>query len=531
MKIKNLLPKLAMVLFIIVALASCEEDIDIIGSEIVGDNTFIEPDQTNSVIAYSRKLVPIQTNGLSAYQLGINNNPIYGKSTANLLSQLTLGQTDPKFGDSVSVDSVVLYIPFFSESETVGEDTLNYTLDSVYGKDPIDISLFESKYFLRDLDPESGFQESQNYYSDLETTFNNNPSLLGDLIFKVEDFVPSDEGFTFKTNETGADGDTIVENLAPGLRVKLPVDFFKEKIVDQEGSNELLSNSNFKNYFRGIYFKAESATAGGNLFLFDPSEANITLHYSFYDENDDEDNRGEGELELNFNGINVSLLNNELPQNIATAVENPDIENGDENLYLKGGDGIAAVVQLFGNEDNLNANLEPGPNGVADELDMLRDQKPLINEANLIFYVDKSKTAALESEPQRIIIFDATNGTVLIDYLTDPTNTENPLTHKTNHLGRLQKDASGNGDYYKIRITTHVSDLINRDSTNVPLGLMVTDNVVQPNFQDLQNTQAPGLKRVPGTSVLTPKGTILHGSNSQSEDRRLKLQLFYTKPE
>ncbi|HBY68174.1 MAG TPA: DUF4270 domain-containing protein, partial [Flavobacteriaceae bacterium] len=86
------------------------------------------------------------------------------------------------------------------------------------------------------------------------------------------------------------------------------------------------------------------------------------------------------------------------------------------------------------------------------------------------------------------------------------------------------------GDFYKIRLTTHVSNLINNDSTNVPLGLMVTDNVVQPNFQDLQNTQSPGLKRVPGTSVLTPKGTVLHGSSSSSEERRLKLQLYYTKP-
>ena len=67
MKIKNMLPKLATVLLLVVVLASCEEDIDIIGSEIVGENTFIEPDQTNSVIAYSRKLLPIQTNGCLLY--------------------------------------------------------------------------------------------------------------------------------------------------------------------------------------------------------------------------------------------------------------------------------------------------------------------------------------------------------------------------------------------------------------------------------------------------------------------------------
>ena len=80
-------------------------------------------------------------------------------------------------------------------------------------------------------------------------------------------------------------------------------------------------------------------------------------------------------------------------------------------------------------------------------------------------------------------------------------------------------------------MTTHISDLINNDSINVPLGLMVTDNVVSPNFKSLQNTQEPGLEEVPGTSVLTPKGTVLHGSNSSDEDRKLKLQLYYTKPE
>jgi|TARA_R100000479_G_scaffold176508_1_gene131587 hypothetical protein len=530
MKIKNLLPKLAAVLFVIVALASCEEDIDIIGSEIVGDNTFIEPDETNSVIAYSRKLVPIQTNGLSAYQLGVNNNPIYGKSTVSLLSQVTLGVTEPTFGENATLDSVVLYIPFFSESETVGEDTLNYTLDSVYGEDPINISMFESNFFLRDLDPETGFQETQNYYSNLGQTFDNNPSLLGDLIFEIEDFVPSDEGFVFKTNEIGADGDTIVETLGPGLRANLPVEFFQQKIIDMEGSPELLSNNNFKNYFRGIYFKAQSAIDNGNLFLFEPSEANITLYYSFDDEDDEDDGRDDSSLEINFGGINVSLFDDELSQDVQSAIANPDIENGDERLYVKGGDGIAGVIQLFGKEDLLNANLEPGPNGVPDELDILRDQKPLINEANLVFYVDKNKTAALESEPERVIIFDATNGSVLIDYFLDPSTTEIPSTHKINHLGTLQKDGSDTGDFYKIRLTTHVSNLINNDSTNVPLGLMVTDNVVQPNFQDLQNTQSPGLKRVPGTSVLTPKGTVLHGSSSSSEERRLKLQLYYTKP-
>ena len=51
------------------------------------------------------------------------------------------------------------------------------------------------------------------------------------------------------------------------------------------------------------------------------------------------------------------MFEDELPQNIQTAIANPDVEDGDENLYVKGGDGIAGVIQLFGKEDLLNASL------------------------------------------------------------------------------------------------------------------------------------------------------------------------------
>src|SRR5690606_39855431 len=101
MKVKNLLPSVGAILFIIIAFSSCQEDISTIGSEILGDETpngILDDSQT--LVSYSRKLGPLQSNRLPSYQFGVYNDPVFGKSTVNLLSQLTLESSDPKFGDS-----------------------------------------------------------------------------------------------------------------------------------------------------------------------------------------------------------------------------------------------------------------------------------------------------------------------------------------------------------------------------------------------------------------------------------------------
>jgi len=83
---------------------------------------------------------------------------------------------------------------------------------------------------------------------------------------------------------------------------------------------------------------------------------------------------------------------------------------------------------------------------------------------------------------------------------------------------------------YKIKLTSHVSNLINKDSTNVPLGLIVSQNVLLAGFQNTENTQSPGIEKVPPRSVVSPEGTILYGNASVNEEKRLKLQIFYTEP-
>lgn len=512
MKIKNLLPKAGAILIIIIAMASCQEDISSIGSEILGSET---PNgilyDSATVVSYSKKLPPVQSNRLPVYQFGVYNDPVYGKSTANLLSQLTLEVNDPKFGDSVVVDSVYLYLPYFSNATTV-DSTTTYTLDSIYGNSPININISRSNYFLRNFDPDTGFEDFQNYYSDQGPLFK---SYLVDELASVNNFIPTANGFVFNKGEENE------EKLGPGLRVKLNSTYFEQKIIEMEGTPELRNSNNFKDYFRGIYFDVTSNNADGSLFLFDASKAYISIYFSRNKANAPNE-RENKTFKLNFGGINVNTFKNELPQSIKTALEDPDTENGEENLYIRGGDGIISVVELFGPDVNQN--------GLADELEKLRQKNWLINEANLIFYVNQDLTKGGKTEPERIIIYDLKNSNVLLDYTMDLTNGLDPIDALNVHLGRLERGNDENGDYYKLRITNYISSIINDGAENVPLGVIVSQNVLNRTTQELLNPIPPSIEQVPSSAVISPEGTVLYGNKATNLEKRLKLQIYYTEP-
>lgn len=512
MKVVKLWFKTGAVLLFIIAMASCEDDLSTIGAELLGTETPTGIlDDSHSVVAYSQQMNPVQTNRLPSYQLGVYNNPVYGKSTVNLLSQLTMRANNPKFGDSAVVDSVFIYLPYYS-TETVADSIPTYEIDSIYGSNPINISIYESQYYLREYDPETGFEEFQAYYSDQGATFD---GYIGQELGRVESFKPTADGFVFNAGEDEQ------ENLAPGLRVKLDSIFFQEKIIDMEGSEGLRNNTNFRDYFRGLYFKVDSPNDDGSLFLFDASKAELTVYYSYLP--DDSDDRKNEEFKLDLKGVNVNTFENApIPQHIQSVIENPNRQQGEENLFLRGGEGIMTVVDLFGPDID--------GDGVPEELEMLRAKEWIINEANLIFYINQDLMAGGSEEPERISIYNLKNNTLLADYFSDPTGGLPAKEALVNHLGKLERDSDGKGKYYKIKITNHVSNLINKDSLNVPLGVVVTQNVNNRVFQKLATSQEPDVEEVPAGSVVSPKGTIFHGNRSSNEEKRLKLQIYYTEP-
>lgn len=523
MKVRNLLARLGMVLLAIVGFASCEEDFTNLDTTIV-DGNFTTPDSVFSVKAYSKMMGAVQTSNQDVYKLGIYWDPVYGRTETDFLGQVVLSANNPTFpNDSVDpiLEKVILSIPFFSDSSEDEEGNTVYTLDSVYGGEPINIGVYESNYQLRDFDPSTNFEEPQLYYSNQGPLFQAN---FGSLIGSQTDFQGTNLADEFIIEAI----DTLSFN--PGLNMELSVDFFQQKLVDQEGEEVLLNNNNFKEYFRGIYLKVDGGL-GGTSFMFDTENVRITLYHSVntYDSDGnivlDEENepvRGLNSFELLFSGVNVNPYTySNFPSDID--LTNPNMEEGEERLYLRGGQGIATVIELFGGDDNQNG---------IDDLEELRDREWLINEANLLLYVDKDRVTGGSKEPERIMIFDTENNSILADYTLDLTSNLRPINAITEHLGRLERDSDGNGDYYKIKLTSHVSNLINRDSSNVKLGLVVSQNVQYVRFYETENPLLEdSFKEVPGGSIISPEGTVLHGNLSEDASKRLKLELYYTEPD
>ncbi|TVZ26465.1 uncharacterized protein DUF4270 [Gillisia sp. Hel_I_86] len=515
-------------MLLVLAFTSCDDDFNTIGGRLVGQFDSI-PLYEAGVIGYSNKIGPVQTNGRTTdgtaiNLLGIYNDPVYGQQVASVLTQLSLSTTSPEFGDQPVVDSVVLTLAYYSTVVETGEDgNPVYELDSIFGDSPYKLTVSRSNFFLNNFDPEADFASVQKYYSNQGPVFENN--LIGAPLYTNENFLPSNNEVVYEGFNEQNEVDTI--RTTPRLRANLPVQFFQENIINKEGSIELFNNNNFNNFIRGLYFKAEPLNGGGNMLLLDFSyltnpDVGIMIYYTSQVE-DSSDSDGDGDTtemigqpasyKLNFGTNTVNTFSQDFPAGIASEITETNSEAGAKNLFLKGGEGVVSVIRLFEDEA---------------ELAELRANNWLINEANLTFFVDQDRVEIGESEPERIYLYNLKTNEQLFDYLIDPTlNTESPLNSLISHSSRLERDESGAGVSYKIRITEHIKNVLNKDSTNVKLGLVVTQNINLVGNSALK-TVIDSITRVPRASVISPEGTVLHGNLSPNVDKRLKFNIYYT---
>lgn len=512
MILNRLILKIAATFVVVFSFVSCDEDYTEIGGEVIGNPTGVDLREID-VTAWSRKIKSVQTNNLPNHLLGAYNHPVYGLSEASILTQVSLSSVNPVFGDDPVLDSVVLKIPFFSHTlGGVANVADAYELDSIYGNSPFKVSVLASDYYLNDLDPESNFEQRQKYYSDQQELFGQ--YIIGDTLYENGNYRPSTQQIVSYEPTAAGETDTVVS--APALRMKLPVEFFQQRILDKEGDSELANNANFRNYLRGLFIKAEAVNNDGSMALLNlaaASGAGITLYYKYDNatNGDEEVTRARRSFNLNFGNNVVNTFEGEYPDEVLQAIQSSAEENGAENLYIQGGEGSMAIIDLFS---------DPA------ELEELKQNNWLVNEANLSFYVNQDMAEGV-NEPERVYLYDLNNNRRLIDYSFDPgANDRDPLNSLTTHSSRLETEEDGNGLKYTLRITQHVNNILNKDSTNVRLGLVVTSNInitANAAVRDSEN-----IDRVPLTSVMTPLGTVLHGNRSEDEEKRLKLRIYYT---
>lgn len=526
-----------------VFLYSCDKDFNAIGDDLIGDDHFGLESEKYDVIAYNQEVTPIQSNSLTTNALGIYDNPVFGTTTANYNTQVALAAYAPSIGETPVIDSVVVNIPYFSRLiSTNTNGTHVYELDSIYGKQAdatLKLSVYESKFQMRSSYFDNGTQLAQLYYNDQNSDFDTNK---GTLLNDDEDQRQNNQFFfsAVEINEKTKDKDNkdVTTLTPPAMRLKLNKAFFQSKILN--AAKEKLSAADvFQEYFRGLYFKVEKTEKPSNMALMDFSKGKITVYYKAKTDitTDPDDTKENRTIVINLTGSNVNLLQDVKDTDYQNAVAARNTTTGDKNLYLKGGQGSLAIIELkdFGSK-----------------LEEIRKNGWLVNEANLVFHVDAEKMAVKKTdnlqaqEPKRVYLYDFKNSTPLLDYSADGSSsiTSDARMSKVIFGGIINVDATtGRGSTYKIRITNHIRNLIKTTTAvNVKLGLVVTDDISIITSNKLKNRIQLNpqvdpneyFSEAPRASVMNPLGTILFGNNipagDSNYDKRLRLEVYYTKP-
>ena len=553
-----------------------EDDLNTIGSETIGPNTFERLSFDRAQIkAYTQVTSGVQQNNLATYGLGVYNDPIYGKSVYDILGHITPGPVPPviESNQTLDIDAIRFILPHFSTQ--TGQDmngdtvTRQYKLDSIYrtqGTDELTINVFESQYFLSDLNTDNT-TEPVRYFSSQED-FSLNRSLIkkGEPLFSADlSADPKEDTQIVPDGMARKDALTVVQVL-PRLEVALNQqdDARLYSFVENFIRDRTILTSNGLNYdrtrlnqkFRGLYFEVASREESGILFVIDPAQLRLEVDYRIYT-NIDATNKDNEAVEMEkqqaidaapLRRLTMSLSNLTQTLNlidfdtntISSRVIDQNTLTGAEKLYLKGGEGSYAIVELFSGEKN--------EKGIPLQLDSLRQQNLLINEANLQFFIDQSEVNTIdETLPFRIYVWNPDTGEPLVgDFARDPfTGPTVPIESRvSSHLGPFQKDSKS----YTLRITDYVNDLLTLEEDDVKdrlrLGVSVISSVAFPLTFNQQtgaaiiptNTIArakiegdASTVNYPVGAILSPEGTVLVGTNTKDDTRRLKLNIQYSK--
>ena len=537
------------ILLIALIITSCEKDFASFDSGVINSDNAINF-STNSVeyslTSRSEMVNPVQTNNLPSFLLGSYNHPQFGKSNSSFVGQMVPSEYNHDFGDNVVLDSVVLTIPYYSRGiDTSEEGDITYEIDSVYGDSPIKISVFRNNFFFRTFDPFSDFDTSQSYFSNGSLSVEeviDSGQLEGELLFEIDDFVPSADQINLTQIDTTGNP-FVAQRIAPALRFKLNnpnENFWESNFFENEGNQVLTNEPNFKEFFRGLYIKVESSSDGSMMLLnFASSNTKLTIHYTSDNTNiGDSDTGSVDEIEtnqheyvMNFSGNLINLFENET----VVDVDLMDQSNGNENIYLRGGEGIISTIDLF------SGTIIGDDGEEISEFDLFKDffydeisDEPIriINEAYIEFFVNQGFSN--NDEPERIYLYNYEQNSALIDYFLDQSVSSLTINAKINHLEPLVRDSldDDRGIKYKIRITEHLNNLILRDSTNAKLALGVISDVASvQNFKILGDNSDTENKSLASGVILSPKGIILHGNLSSDIEKRPRIKIYYTEPE
>ena len=438
--------------------------------------------------------------------------------------------TNPLSNDS---DNDGILDPNDTDSSSYNVEQQVYEIDSILGNRnaEFDLKVYELTYFLSSLDPSNNFESLKEYFSDDDFYERGyyGKTLHNDRINLNFDEVP----VLFNEDDPTTDPDELTQvNYfeTPRIRVPLDIQFFQRTIMNQEGSERLVNQDNFNNFFRGIIVRAENFSDDLYMML-DILNARIVLEYNYKsyntkgtdDVSDDTIDIKKGSDIIPLGGVTINLYDlDNFDQKILTEVNSSSENIPSEKIYLNGSKFISKL-KLFSDD-----------NSISNELSSFMAKDILLNEANIVLHLDEeANNQDYKHLPERLYIYSYDNGGPIEDYNKDFSIDFSPTALNSNKFrfgGMLQYDSNNRPTSYKFNITNHVSNIIRYDSLNISLGLTTMSNI--DDVFTLRNGYLPNMKRIslPSSSLSLPFPVALYGSSPDqpSLSKRLKLEVLYT---
>ena len=300
-------------------------DPTIVGEELLeGDKVQPGFTDTITVSSYTSRLDSFRTfssalsGQLGRYAVGDYKDPIFGSMKASTVIQARMQRdpifftlNPPSFGAGATVDSVVLVLPYDSES-------FYGNLNQIYSFEVIELA--------------EGFERNEDYYSNAPLP------LLGNQLAS-HSFRPSPNDSTATINYSFGAADTI---RFPHIRVPLPITLGEQLVILDSTFYE--SDSAFLNFLPGLALRPTSENGGLTSFNLSPSSTNgsqagIYVYYRTSTDIEDQYLFGFNEFSGRYVNYETDFAGSEIQPFLGEG-------RGDTLLFLKGGLGTEIKINF-----------------------------------------------------------------------------------------------------------------------------------------------------------------------------------------
>lgn len=258
-----------------------------------GDKFKYHVDSATVITASTLRQDSITSEKRTSSLLGCMNDPIFGRSTANLLTQLLLSSYEVDFGVNPQIDSAMLLLKY----QGYYGDTTQLQSMRIY-------ELTQNLYF------------DSTYYSNLNMTGFYNPAVtVGDFSYYPK---------------PGQDS----------LMIRLS-DELGNKLISTDTSN-LSNNTTWLAFFKGLYFESQPVEQGGSIVYFDftGGQSRLLLYY-----HNDADDSLKYEVVINSSSSWVNLFSHNYSGLPIANVINDSIGDN-EKVYMQSMAGLRSHLKL-----------------------------------------------------------------------------------------------------------------------------------------------------------------------------------------